>query len=970
MATTLGIAYSTSASSATTHYSSAVSSNGTPLSPRSLYSASSSSGSLVGGSLQAGDDENATITFNRFPVSGGAGQSEQAPSEDSEDLRLLAISTHITELSYAISDIQTRIFEIQELRHKSQSQSSSSEHGSPGSKASNVTAIIDQSLMSLDEKLESVEKGIKAVTENVESLGPRSAAVPTPTTANTITAFTTPTVEKSFGKTSEVAAILRKHTTLLSDWEAVQEDSDVLREELKEDKWLTVFRTVTDQADGMMSSLEKAVNRCQDFIYQAHHGPAGITQEDFFSNSPSSSRDRAQPVSLETFTTLLESYEAKKKHYMPATSKVLAIIDRGVRDRVTKNGETLRRHSESAQRWKTLRDRIARTDSEMENVHRLLLNQDPALSDAGSSASGTSRNGYLATPSNGKGDRNALSRSISPFRKFARKITGSTSKSNLNNSPTQPVQISPLQVSKKSKLVPASPPDTAVRTLRRQRTSLLPSARTYEPLTPERPGHKPSQSLTPDSSPRIGKLDNASTSNLAKATYASLGKGRASVPQGAVTPGGTLKPNWNGSTKVEDTNGTIRVTSGRHSRPPSASGMYKSFSSIAGYEDVPPVPILNQTGTPYRRSLSRASMASSRPWSPIGSSQSTSQSSSIPPMPISNNSSMASHSRMPSRPPSRAQTPSRSASRAASYGTAITPRARPKTPSHIPTPSLNLRSASSNAAMDGGPWSPGSDSRPFSPAFSTSGMSSTGTPGGNLHPPRPPSRSMIPIPKVHLSASSPGGRSTSSMSHIPGGYNRAGAESPTFLMSQFKAASRRAQTPDMFTVGRSVSATTPGRQSLGRLPPSSYKEGSTYSPSRPSSRTSMHDNSSKLSLSNGNEFFEYVVGNPLDPLDVEVGNVVNSIPHGLVIERVDPHLRKAPKEGEEVKAQYAFSNAFGKKIVSCRLTTLTRATRASSEGGVGEKPRVTMVTTKKVMCRVGGGWQDLGIYLMNRSQGL
>lgn len=184
------------------------------------------------------------------------------------DLRLLAISTHITELSYAISDIQTRIFEIQELRHKSQSQSSSSEHGSPGSKGSNVTGIIDQSLMSLDEKLESVEKGIKAVTENVESLSPKSAAVPTPTTAKTITAFTTPTVDKSFGQTSEVAAILRKHSTLLADWEAVQEDSDVLREELKEDKWLTVFRTVTDQADGMMSSLEKAVNRCQASLHQ------------------------------------------------------------------------------------------------------------------------------------------------------------------------------------------------------------------------------------------------------------------------------------------------------------------------------------------------------------------------------------------------------------------------------------------------------------------------------------------------------------------------------------------------------------------------------------------------------------------------------------------------------------------------------------------------------------------------------
>ena len=62
---------------------------------------------------------------------------------------------------------------------------------------------------------------------------------------------------------SESVLLLRKHATFMSEWESVQEESEVLREELKEDKWLTVFRTVTDQADGMMSSLEKAINRCQ-----------------------------------------------------------------------------------------------------------------------------------------------------------------------------------------------------------------------------------------------------------------------------------------------------------------------------------------------------------------------------------------------------------------------------------------------------------------------------------------------------------------------------------------------------------------------------------------------------------------------------------------------------------------------------------------------------------------------------------
>ena len=75
-------------------------------------------------------------------------------------------------------------------------------------------------------------------------------------------------------KQEEEAAVLRVHAALLADWEAVQKDIQVLREELKEDKWLTVFRTVTDQADGMMSSLEKAVNRCQVRTGQGYLWPA------------------------------------------------------------------------------------------------------------------------------------------------------------------------------------------------------------------------------------------------------------------------------------------------------------------------------------------------------------------------------------------------------------------------------------------------------------------------------------------------------------------------------------------------------------------------------------------------------------------------------------------------------------------------------------------------------------------------
>lgn len=124
------------------------------------------------------------------------------------------------------------------MRHKSQSSGD----------LTVATGVIDQALMALDERLESVARGVEALNDLLEPLV-RSAPTPTPDTSSE--------------EPTESVLLLQKHATFMSEWESVQEESDVLREELKEDKWLTVFRTVTEQADGMMSSLEKAINRCQ-----------------------------------------------------------------------------------------------------------------------------------------------------------------------------------------------------------------------------------------------------------------------------------------------------------------------------------------------------------------------------------------------------------------------------------------------------------------------------------------------------------------------------------------------------------------------------------------------------------------------------------------------------------------------------------------------------------------------------------
>ena len=90
-----------------------------------------------------------------------------------------------------------------------------------------------------------VSKGVKAVTDALE---PILNQTPVPS---------------GFRTDGEATVMIRKHAALMAEWEAAKSESETLRDELKEDKWLIVFRTVTEQAGGLMSSLEKGVNRCQ-----------------------------------------------------------------------------------------------------------------------------------------------------------------------------------------------------------------------------------------------------------------------------------------------------------------------------------------------------------------------------------------------------------------------------------------------------------------------------------------------------------------------------------------------------------------------------------------------------------------------------------------------------------------------------------------------------------------------------------
>lgn len=134
-----------------------------------------------------------------------------------------------------------------------------------------------------------------------------------------------------------------------------------------------------------------------------------------------------------------------------------------------------------------------------------------------------------------------------------------------------------------------------------------------------------------------------------------------------------------------------------------------------------------------------------------------------------------------------------------------------------------------------------------------------------------------------------------------------------------------------------------------RAPPSSFKDGA--SPRTPLSRPGSRAGAETPEGIFGEPAHFYAPASHRDPLDMEVANILNSLPHSLMVERIDPPLKTTPKAGEEIRAQYAFSNQLGRKLVTCKLTTMTRS-------GTG--------TTKKVMCRVGGGefleaFQDLSV---------
>ncbi|EWC46707.1 hypothetical protein DRE_03952 [Drechslerella stenobrocha 248] len=128
-------------------------------------------------------------------------------------------------------------------------------------------------------------------------------------------------------------------------WKALEKDADVLKKELGEDKWVVIFRNAGKQASTMMESVERTINK----VKTRTQGAANIAADS-------------------TLLKLVENYETKRTHYGSAIERVLSIVNKGMQDRLTVNGEIIRLHADLQAQWKALEKEMQEVDTRLASV--------------------------------------------------------------------------------------------------------------------------------------------------------------------------------------------------------------------------------------------------------------------------------------------------------------------------------------------------------------------------------------------------------------------------------------------------------------------------------------------------------------------------------------------------------------------------------------------------------------------------
>ncbi|SPO36386.1 uncharacterized protein PSFLO_01857 [Pseudozyma flocculosa] len=365
-------------------------------------------------------------------------------ADDREEASMTETAEEIEDAKQAIEDVRRHIFVVQEKRHSSgfggdaaavladpRSRSGSSGSSSTGSHgagtngggggggrgnggAEDVPAgDLDMALMQLDEKLETVSRSMQQLEVRMAEVGgppedqdPDSSIVDkemldwrSRQRRGSNVSFTSLTsfdelMLPSFAPALGPKALRSRYDDLLADWVKVQHEADALKKELNDDKYIVVFRSVSEQAKSMMDSLDKAITNCQTFVSDFNRDyQAGLISATSAASADAEADDavggeRDPAARLAELADVKKAFTVKKSYYTPACDQVFQVLERGTKERGASNGTIIRKLADLKSRWRQMRERVLRTEKNMKRIEAILQRLQAGLEDptAGSQA--------------------------------------------------------------------------------------------------------------------------------------------------------------------------------------------------------------------------------------------------------------------------------------------------------------------------------------------------------------------------------------------------------------------------------------------------------------------------------------------------------------------------------------------------------------------------------------------------------
>ncbi|KAG0234412.1 hypothetical protein BGW42_006622 [Actinomortierella wolfii] len=174
-----------------------------------------------------------------------------------------------------------------------------------------------------------------------------------------------PSDESSLG--TESKDILKsRYQQVLVRWDDLKFRRERLSDELKEDRWLAVFDQVAEQVESMMESMERAIVHCQGLVDQIK----SMVREKIVPSAP---------IDREHLYTIFKSFEAKHKYYAPAVTKMLDMLENGIESQVNRNQDVIRRHQAMNLKWDKLSTGLEHVERELDHIDRYLDILDSAV---------------------------------------------------------------------------------------------------------------------------------------------------------------------------------------------------------------------------------------------------------------------------------------------------------------------------------------------------------------------------------------------------------------------------------------------------------------------------------------------------------------------------------------------------------------------------------------------------------------